>query len=56
VATDFGGLIDAEKGLISRRILIEPEIYVQELERFSRCWRSRQTEDARDCLRQACSQ
>ena len=53
---DTLGLVDTEKGLISRRILIEPEIYVQELERFSRCWRSRQTEDARDCLRQACSQ
>ena|SRR6516165_10920755 len=37
--TDFGGLVDAENGLISRRIFIEPEIYAQELERiFARCW------------------
>jgi hypothetical protein len=39
VATNFGGLIDAERGLISRRIFIEPEIYAQELEQiFARCW------------------
>ena len=32
-------LVDAENGLISRRIFIEPEIYEQELERiFARCW------------------
>jgi phenylpropionate dioxygenase-like ring-hydroxylating dioxygenase large terminal subunit len=32
-------LVDAEKGLISRRIFIEPDIYQQELERiFARCW------------------
>jgi 3-phenylpropionate/trans-cinnamate dioxygenase subunit alpha len=32
-------LVDDEKGLISRRIFIEPEIYEQELERiFARCW------------------
>jgi phenylpropionate dioxygenase-like ring-hydroxylating dioxygenase large terminal subunit len=37
--TDTLGLVDAEKGLISRRIFIEPEIYQQELERiFARCW------------------
>ena len=30
----FGGLIDAENGLISRRIFIEPEIYAWELERI----------------------
>src|SRR6201997_1010834 len=39
MAADTLGLIDAEKGLISRRIFIEPDIYQQELERiFARCW------------------
>ena len=37
--TDTLGLVDAEKGSISRRIFIEPDIYQQELERvFARCW------------------
>ena len=37
--TDTRGLIDAEKGLVSRRIFIEPDIYQSELERiFARCW------------------
>lgn len=37
--TDVRHLVDSEKGLISRRIFIEPEIYAQELEHiFSRCW------------------
>jgi phenylpropionate dioxygenase-like ring-hydroxylating dioxygenase large terminal subunit len=32
-------LVDAEHGLISRRIFIEPEIYEQELQQvFARCW------------------
>ena len=32
-------LVDADKGLISRRIFIEQEIYQQELEKiFARCW------------------
>jgi phenylpropionate dioxygenase-like ring-hydroxylating dioxygenase large terminal subunit len=32
-------LVDVEKGLVSRRIFIEPEIYQRELERiFARCW------------------
>jgi 3-phenylpropionate/trans-cinnamate dioxygenase alpha subunit len=32
-------MVDDNKGLISRRIFIEPEIYEQELERiFARCW------------------
>jgi len=39
MATDFGGLVGVENGLISRRIFIEPKIYAQELERiFARCW------------------
>ena len=39
MATDFGGLVDAENGLISRCIFIEPEIYAQELEQiFGACW------------------
>jgi phenylpropionate dioxygenase-like ring-hydroxylating dioxygenase large terminal subunit len=37
--TDFGGLVDSERGLVSRRIFIEPEIYEQELHQiFARCW------------------
>jgi nitrite reductase/ring-hydroxylating ferredoxin subunit len=37
--TDTLGLVDAENGLVSRRIFIEPDIYRQELERiFARCW------------------
>jgi 3-phenylpropionate/trans-cinnamate dioxygenase alpha subunit len=36
---DVGSLVDAKKGLVSRRIFIEHEIYEQELERiFARCW------------------
>jgi 3-phenylpropionate/trans-cinnamate dioxygenase alpha subunit len=39
MATNFGDLVDADRGLISRRIFIEPEICTQELERiFARCW------------------
>src|SRR5919197_5386230 len=39
MATDATSLIDVEKGLVSRRIFIEREIYEQELERiFARCW------------------
>jgi 3-phenylpropionate/trans-cinnamate dioxygenase alpha subunit len=39
VVADVRNLVDAEKGLVSRRIFIEPEIYQQELERiFARCW------------------
>jgi 3-phenylpropionate/trans-cinnamate dioxygenase alpha subunit len=36
---DVTGLVDAGRGLVSRRIFVEPEIYAQELERlFARCW------------------
>ena len=36
---DVAGLVDTDRGLIGRRIFIEPEIYQQELERiFARCW------------------
>ncbi len=39
MASDIAGLVDNERGLISRRIFIEPEIYQQEQERiFARCW------------------
>ena len=38
-ATELNGLVDADRGLISRRIFIEPEIYEQELQQvFARCW------------------
>jgi 3-phenylpropionate/trans-cinnamate dioxygenase alpha subunit len=39
MTTNLDGLIDLEKGLVSRRIFIEPEIYRLELDRiFARCW------------------
>ncbi len=39
MTTDVSGLVDAEKGLVSRRIFVEEEIYQQELENiFARCW------------------
>ena len=35
----FRSLVDAGKGLVSRRSFIEPDIYEQELEKiFARCW------------------
>ena len=39
MTTEIAGLVDTERGMISRRIFIEPEIYEQELQRiFARCW------------------
>ena len=39
MATDISSLVDADRGLIGRRIYIEPEVYEQEQERiFARCW------------------
>src|SRR5262245_2787972 len=39
MAADVNHLVDTERGLISRRIFIEREIYEQELERiFARGW------------------
>src|ERR1700730_609902 len=41
MSRDINGLVDAEKGLISRRIFIEPEIYGQEQRGFLRAAGSR---------------
>ena len=39
MALDLSNLVDADNGLLSRRIFIEQEIYEQEQERiFARCW------------------
>ena len=39
MATDVKNLVDAENGLIRRRIFFDEEIYQQELEQiFARCW------------------
>src|SRR5438105_9456979 len=39
MAVEASGLVDADRGLISRRIFIEPEIYEEELKQvFARCW------------------
>jgi 3-phenylpropionate/trans-cinnamate dioxygenase alpha subunit len=39
VVTETGTLVDTDRGLLNRRIFIEPEIYRQELEQiFARCW------------------
>lgn len=36
---DFHELVQAERGLVSRRLFVEPEVYQLELERiFARCW------------------
>ncbi len=39
MTTQIAALVDTERGMISRRIFIEPEIYEAELRRiFARCW------------------
>jgi 3-phenylpropionate/trans-cinnamate dioxygenase subunit alpha len=39
MAGDLGSLVDCERGLVSRRIFIEPEIYEDELKQiFACCW------------------
>ena len=39
MVVDIKGLVDPDRGLVSRRIYIEQDIYEQELERiFARCW------------------
>ena len=39
MAIDVKGLVEADQGLLSRRIFIEEDIYQQELENiFARCW------------------
>jgi len=39
MTTEIAGLVDTARGMISRRIFIEPEIYQTELKQiFARCW------------------
>ena len=39
MTTEVRGLVDADRDLVRRHIIIEREIYEQELERiFARCW------------------
>ena len=39
MVADVQTLVDADSGLISRRIYVDPDIYQQELEQvFARCW------------------
>ena len=39
MTAEIAGLVDTERGMISRRIFIEPEIYQTELRQiFARCW------------------
>ena len=40
----LGSLFDFEKGLVSREVYVNPEVYQWELERlFARCWLFLQT-------------
>ena len=51
---DIADLVDADRGLIGRRIFIEPEIYDQELQRiFARCWLFLCHERGNHCARQS---
>ena len=39
MATDVRSLVESSRGMVSRNIFFEPEIYQQELEQiFARCW------------------
>jgi phenylpropionate dioxygenase-like ring-hydroxylating dioxygenase large terminal subunit len=39
VGANIASLVDTDRGLVSRRIFIEPEIYEQEMKQiFARCW------------------
>ena len=39
MSIDLASLVDRARGLVSRRIFVEPAIYEQELEQiFARCW------------------
>jgi phenylpropionate dioxygenase-like ring-hydroxylating dioxygenase large terminal subunit len=39
MTAELSGLVDTERGIVSRRIFIEPEIYEAEQQRiFARCW------------------
>src|SRR5579863_10334167 len=39
MSAELASLVDSDRGLISRRIFIEPEIYEEELQQiFARCW------------------
>ena len=39
VDTSIDGLVDADEGLVSARIFVDPEVYQRELERiFARSW------------------
>ena len=39
MATDVRGLVDANVGLVDKRIFVEKEIYQEEMEKiFAKCW------------------
>jgi hypothetical protein len=57
MVTEINGLVDVERGLVSRGIFIERAIYEQELERiFARCRRflCHQSQIPRSTVRQSC--